>query len=347
MPRFPHRPDSVTGRRWEGAAIFVPDSHHDLARTLTRFAGECDDAPVARAVSAVADRLAGPLRVAVSGRAGVGRGTLARALTADRWRVVASPDSAPEVAVVVVAEAVKPEDRAAVARWRGHGVPVLVVLNKADLTAPGAREALRRTAGAPVVCAAALLADVRLDDRAVDALRVLATHPADLRSADGFLDGAHPLSRDARLHLLRLLDRRGIAHSVRALADGADPGDLPAVLRGVSGFTDVLDGLAAVSAPVRYRRVRAALADLQAQASGSDALADLLAGDEAVLAVMAAAVDVVQAAGLPVDAGDDPAAHLRRAMRWRAYSRGPVGPLHRSCGADICRGSLRLFERPR
>jgi hypothetical protein len=61
--------------------------------------------------------------------------------------------------------------------------------------------------------------------------------------------------------------------------------------------------------------------------------------------MMAAAVDVVEAAGLSVDRGDDPSSHLRRAAHWRRYSRGPVDALHRSCGADIARGSLRLLGR--
>ena len=60
---------------------------------------------------------------------------------------------------------------------------------------------------------------------------------------------------------------------------------------------------------------------------------------------MAAAVDVVAAAGLAVDRDDQPSAHLHRALRLHRYSRGPVNDLHRSCGADICRGSLRLLRR--
>jgi hypothetical protein len=64
---------------------------------------------------------------------------------------------------------------------------------------------------------------------------------------------------------------------------------------------------------------------------------------------MAAAVDVAEAAGLevgPVFADrDDPAAHLPRAARWQRYSRGPVSDLHRACGADIARGSLRLWSQ--
>jgi hypothetical protein len=74
-------------------------------------------------------------------------------------------------------------------------------------------------------------------------------------------------------------------------------------------------------------------------------LSAFLAADATVLAVMAAAVGVVEAAGITVDRGDHPDAHLRRAVQWRRYSRGPVNALHRSCGADISRGSLRLLEQ--
>lgn len=305
----------MAGRRREVAAIFVAD----FDEVLTRFAQGCGDSAVAR----IAARCAAPLRVAVSGRDGVGRTTVARALAGDGRRVV---EHAPDVAVVVVAESVKPEDRAAVVSWRDCGVPVLVVCNKADMTGQVPREALARAAGAPVVPAVALLADVHLDDDAVAAL-------------------CSPDVADVRLE--RLIGRFGVARSVRALRDGAHPADLPALLRGLSGIDAVIGALDVLAAPVRYRRVRTALAELQALATGSAPVAEFLAGDDAVLAVMTAAVAVVQAAGLTVDRGDDPAAHLRRAVRWRAYGRGPVGPLHRACGADISRGSLRLFERRR
>jgi hypothetical protein len=66
-----------------------------------------------------------------------------------------------------------------------------------------------------------------------------------------------------------------------------------------------------------------------------------------VLAMMSAAVDVVEAAGARVDRGDDPVTHLGRAVHWQRYGRGPVDDLHRSCSRDICRGSLRLLGRPR
>lgn len=32
------------------------------------------------------------------------------------------------------------------------------------------------------------------------------------------------------------------------------------------------------------------------------------------------------------------------AVRWQRYPRGPVSGLHRACGADIVRGSLRLLS---
>jgi hypothetical protein len=314
---------------------------------LTRFAQECGDA----AVSAVAARPASPLRVAVSGRAGVGRTTLSRALAGPRSRIAVAVHSA-DVAVVVIAEALKPEDLSSVAAWRDADVPVLVVRNKADLAGPIPPDALRRRlADVPVEPAVALLADVSLDDDLLGALRTLTAHPADLRSVDAFLDGAHPLPRDVRLRLLRTLDRRGIAHSVCALRDGADGGDLPVLLRELSGIDRVLGRIDALAAPVRYRRVCAALTELHGLAAVDDRVAEFLAGDATVLAVMTAAVDVVQAAGLEVgtrdDTGDDAAADLRRAVRWRRYGRGPVSPLHRACAADISRGSLRLFERRR
>ena len=79
--------------------------------------------------------------------------------------------------------------------------------------------------------------------------------------------------------------------------------------------------------------------------SGGDACCDWLAGDEPVLAAMAAAVDVLESDGLRVDPDGSPDAHLNRAMRWRGYGRGRVSALHRDCSADIVRGSLRLLDR--
>lgn len=268
----------------------------------------------------VLTRLRAPLRLAVCGRAGVGRDTVARAVAGADRRIVS--DGA-EAALVVFAESVKQEDAAELAGWHAAGVPAVLVGNKADLAEP--------QAGVPCV---ALLADVALDDGLVAALRTLAA-------------GGHPLG-GTPARLLDALDRHGVALCLQALRRGADPAELPAMLRTASGIDAVLHRLDTVTAPVRYRRVRAALAEAQAVAVDSPAVADFLVGDEVVLAVMTAAVDVLQGAGLAVDRGDSEAAHLNRAVRWRSYGRrAPVNALHRSCAADVCRGSLRLLGRPR
>lgn len=311
-----------------------------FAEVLAEFAQQADDARLAP----IAARVTAPLRIAVEGRDGVGRGTVARAVDGAAHRVV---EAGAEVAMVVIAEAVKPEDSAALAAWRAAGVPALLVRTKADL---GAAAAGIAAAGVPVVACAGLLADVSLDDELVAGLRTLADDGADLRSADAFLAGAPP--GHVRRRLLRSLDRYGIALCVQALQRGAGPAELPAVLREASGFDAVVATLDTVAAPARYRRVQDALADLRAVALGSDevsrAVADFLAADDVVLAVMTAAVDVLQGAGLAVDRGDSEAAHLGRAVRWRSYGRrAPVNALHRSCAADVCRGSLRLLGRRR
>jgi len=68
-----------------------------------------------------------------------------------------------------------------------------------------------------------------------------------------------------------------------------------------------------------------------------------------VLARMAAALDLAeslaQSAGLQVGSCRDPAGYLSRAARWQRYSREQASAVHRACGADIARGSLRLWSR--
>lgn len=96
----------------------------------------------------------------------------------------------------------------------------------------------------------------------------------------------------------------------------------------------------------RYRRLCDALVRVRCEAlrSGHDELFDWSHGDGATLLRMTAAVAVVEAAGLTVDRGDGPDAHRRRAAHWRNHARDQVAPLHRSCSADIVRGSLRLLD---
>lgn len=257
-----------------------------------------------------------------------------------------------EVAVLVIAEVLKPEDDSTLQELRGAGTPVLVVLNKADLAGSGpggpVATAHRRAAdlrihtGVPVAPMVALLAVAAPTPPLVAALEVLAADPADLSSPDAFLSAPHRLPAPLRTQLLHTLDRFGIAHATLALNRGTEAEALPALLRGLSGVDRVLEALDAAAAPVRYGRVRRAIAELRAL--GDERVGRFLAADDTVIAVMAAAVEVVQAEGLVVERGHDAQAHLRRARYWRQYSRGPVNALHRSCGADISRGSLRLLS---
>ena len=329
--------------------------HHTFVETLAGAAAEIGDV---RLAGLVAD-LRAPLRVGVEGRPGTGRRTVARALRGAGVTVVPAA-SARDVEVYVVAETLKPEDRAAIA---GSARPHVVVLNKADLAGFGgdgplaaARDRCRRLQAQtgvpthPLVGLLAALDEAVLDDALLDALRVLATEPADLGSTDGFVDSPHRLPRATRERLLAGLDIFGIAHAVLALRRrgcGADRSAIIAALRRVSALDRVLAAIDEAAAPVRHRRIAAVLTGLTVLATGPRGarIAELVAGDDLVVARMSAAVDVVEAAGMTVDPAEDNAAHLSRAVDWQRYSRGPVSPLHRACGADIVRGSLRLWAR--
>jgi hypothetical protein len=307
---------------------------------LTRLAAEVPDPRVAT----VADRVAAPLRVAVcGGRRGVGRRTVAHALGCAGVTTTQQRDA--DVVVYVVAEVVKPEDTAAVAAL---GQPVLVVSNKADL--PGSAEvaAMAARIGAPVEPMAGLLAVAALDDR-LDAtlwaaLGVLAAEPADISSVDGFVTASHRVPHRVWLRLCDTLDLPALNQMVGAIRRGRSVSQVAALLRELSGVDTVTGRLSAVGAPVRYQRLLDAVAQLEALAVSDGRIGDFLRCDDTVLARMTAAVAAVEAAGLTVEPADDPAGQLRRAVRWRRYSRGPVAALHRACGTDIARGSLRLWS---
>jgi hypothetical protein len=305
-------------------------------------------------LSAMADRLRRPVRVAVVGRDGVGRGRVEAALRLRGVSAAAHDGGGLDVCVLVVAESVKSEDLALARSLRR---PVLIVLTKADLSGAGvggpitvARSraaAIRGLTGVPTVPMVGLLAalDDLLDADLVAALGTFVTVPPNLTAVDAFVEDSHPVGREVRVRLLELLDRFGIAHAVLAIADGCAPETLPGHLSRLGNVDEVLAELEVVAAAVRYRRVRSAIAELCCLAAQLDEprVSELVTADVTVLAAMGAAVDVVEAAGGGVDRGDTPAAHRDRAIRWRRYGLGPVNALHRQCSADIVRGSLRLL----
>ncbi|MEO8816302.1 MAG: hypothetical protein ABI307_11180 [Mycobacterium sp.] len=276
--------------------------HQSFADELTRLAAELPDPRVA----VIAARVAAPLRVAVCGRRGVGRRTVAAALRGAGVAVSTRPgaemvadmvaDMVGDVVAYVVAEVAKPEDTAAVAAL---DKPVLVVLNKADLPGGAGPAEVSALVGASAEPMAGLLA--------------VAAFTGFGGPFGGRLDGT--------------------AEQARAL------------LRRLSGVDTVVGRLVALGAAVRYRRISEAVAELDALAVGAARIGEFLADDAVVAARMAAAVAVVEAAGLSAGLTGNPDAELRRAARWQHYSAAPVTALHRACGADIARGSLRIWSR--
>ena len=296
--------------------------------------------------AAIAKRLATPLRVAVSGRRGVGRSTVAHALAQAgnlRGTITLTSSSAADVDLYVLADAVKPEDRVAIGTARR---PLLAVLNKADLiataesgchphgptTAARARSVqLSAPAGTSIEPVVGILAVDGLDDAVWSALRALA--------------GGDPVDPELRRRLVDTLDEFGVAPATAEIRRGATRADVIAMLRRLSCIDEVVDKIEALGAPVRYQRVLDAVAELETLAVTDRRIREFLSRDDTVVARMMAAVDVVEAVGMDVDRGDTAAAHLRRAVHWQPYRRGPVAATHRACGADIVRGSLRLWAK--
>lgn len=288
------------------------------------------------ALRPVIDELSRPIRVRTVGRPGVGRRTLTAALHDAGLAVVQTRS---DIEVLVIAETAKPEDCRISAAADG---PIVIALNKADVLGaalPDRVELVRRVTGAPVIAVSALLATAVLDDELLAALRVLAAEPADLNSTDLFCAAPHPLDTDTRARLLAVLDLHGIGESTAAIRAGADAGVLTALLRRTSNIDEVLAGVRAATAPLRYRRLCASMTRLRALAvrTADQRLDAMLSGDTAVRAAGDAAAEVVGAAGPEAGPGDP----LWRAVRWQRYSRGPVNALHRRCGADLARAALR------
>lgn len=316
----------------------MTQGHQLFADELTVLATQnCDPrlAMIAAAITA-------PLQVAVHGRRGVGRRTVAAALAA-AGVCVAERSAGAETAdmtVQVVAEVVKPEDAAALHAARRR--PVLVVLNKADLRGhDGGSEVAGATRG-PVEPMSALFALAALGgglgEQLWEALAAVAARPVDLRSAERFVSGPHPVPRQIRGRLCDTVDLSGIRALLDLARGGGTVTQARSRLRQLSGVDRVVARLQAMGAAIYHRRMSEAVARLEAMAVGDNRIDEFLVGDETLAARLTAAVAAI---GLPDETS------LARVRRWHAHRSAPVNAAQRSCAADIARGSLRAWATER
>lgn len=240
------------------------------------------DSPAFATLDAAARRYVQPLSVAVVGRPGVGRDTMARALS-ERFGVTAFVAergsgvlAGADLRVHVLAGAPRRADHemlAASPRER-----TVVVLGKAD-TLPsdavsGASDAVARlvraaseSLGRPVVAVSQLSACATVSDDEFAFLRRLVADGEVMPSMSGhFLAPARPAQLQMRADLLRRLDAAGVARALSLVAadDPAAAGasTLTGYLRATSGFDTLREAFAAcMPAVVAHRgaQVRASL----------------------------------------------------------------------------------------
>lgn len=316
----------------------------------------------------IAVRAGDPLRIAVRGRAGVGVTSVIAAL----GRTMAVQDGPghvliemavpggtldADVDVVVIAEALKPEDRAVLEK---SDAPKVLVLNKADLTDAGATRGpwsaamercrgYRAETGVVTLPLSAHVPMAQLDADMVAALRLLVEDPADTGSVDAFVTSAHQVPVSMRQRLLRELDLYPIGCAVGALRQAPELGEtaLTALLADLSGISPVVAAIRSAETLGWYGRMRAIIGDLHRLAVTGElsaALDSFLVSDELVVATMQCAVDAAAAVGATVDNGDRPSDHYWRAQRWQQFAGGPVNRMFEAVGTDITRGSLRLWR---
>lgn len=330
--------------------MVVTQGHQLFADELTRLAAEISDPRL----SLISAGVTAPLHVAVCGRRRVGRRTVAAALAAAGVGVACAPArelnaSAADVAVYVVADAVKPEDpKNIVAVSSARRRPVLVVLNKVDLSGHARIDDVAAAIRAPAAPMSALFSLAalggRLDSGLWAALRRLAAEPADASSPDHFIGCAHPVPRQVRERLCAVLDLSGIEQVLELAGSGGTVAQARALLRRLSGVDGVIARLVELGAGVHHRRISEAVTRLEALAVGqdfADRIDEFLGSDATVAARLGAAAAAVGERAAPGESA------LRRARRWQGHRSAPVGSNERACAADIARGALRDWATTR
>lgn len=177
-----------------------------------------------------------------------------------------------------------------------------------------------------------------LDEALWEALGRVAARPADLRCAELFVSGPHPVPRQTRERLCATVDLSGVAALLDLAGSDGTVAQARARMRRLSGVDRVVAQLKMMGAAVHHRRMSEAVIRLEAMAVGDSRLDEFLNRDATAAARLSAAATAVDVPEEPV---------LARARRWQAHRSAPVNAAQRSCAADIARGSLRAWAATR
>ncbi|PXW35727.1 UNVERIFIED_CONTAM: hypothetical protein DES50_101674 [Williamsia faeni] len=259
------------------------------ADLTVRLESLCARLPGARDLNRAVGDLHGPLRVAVTGRFGTGRDTVAAAL---RRRFDVSPigpgDDAEDADawLHVLAGWPRADDVAALAGLDPRRS--LVLLGKSDSLGswPAARARADECAlelGRQVIPVMAMLAIADLGDEEMDMLAAMAAAGEAVPPMQAtFIDAGGPGQRLQRIALLRRLDAYGIAAAIAVLGNAPCSADELAELlmqrSGLDALADPLRVFAAAAAVTRLRLVAAELEIIAAQGVLRDEIEDLLSG---------------------------------------------------------------------
>lgn len=336
-----------------------------------RSAAERAGPRAAAAVDELDRVVSAPLRVAVQGRAGVGKSKVVQALAPQLAGELLFVECGledgqgqPEIVLHVLAAAARGVDKEA--SKTVDNTMACGLLNKCDaISVPGdarlweqAGEAAARSTkelGYPVFPSVALLANATVDTQMYGWLQAIAdADEAKPPSAELFLDAGRRSSvgQSERERLLREIGIYGLYCAVGALRveKRRNPGALTEMLRGLSGFGAFVPCLQGLAAKARARRISEFLAKLeQAAALGvlRDEVETVLAGGAVARLRMDAALGsgVLDQSDLENDAvaPADPGSALRQAVRFREIGTRSADPRAAGLAWDLHVGFLRSW----